>query len=507
MNLKKIINFLIVILFVLTLTVKADSGGPMFPMVDGEVKNDNVKCYEEWDMKGNYKTFKKGTVISVRYVDGKRYEYYEDNAADEIYSCYVSANDLVFGKKEYKLTIEDKLSEPYDLLVVNEEGTAMYTGPLTDYEKLDVVIPKGTTLKTHYKIGSYWYYVSYNNVNGYITSLDDEVVFRLTDYKPTPQFSIDDLNIYKKSQTNEEDGEKIGTLPAGTLVDDYWYTLEWRYMYLTYDGVTGFVPAFYTFGDDCTGSKLKPLSTVSVYEKILRGDERDIKKFKKVGTAEANREYYPTYCFNGQGETGYYIDSLKGWIYYRYDDNLDYIETDKDGTVYDSREYKTKHVLETIYIENYYFRFEKDSHEYYLEVAENVDKLDIHTVPEEDITVKITGNENLKNNSKIVISVQDDEGSKTYTINIVKRSSATVPVEEPIPAKEKDNGYIIWICLGAALLLVITTVIIIILVNKKKKNKSVEVREEIKREVPSSNVEQEREDTPKSEEDSNGLEN
>ena len=75
MNLKKIINALIVILFVLTLNVKADSGGPMFPEVDGEVKNDNVKCYEEWELKGKYKTFKKGDVITVRYLDGKRYEY------------------------------------------------------------------------------------------------------------------------------------------------------------------------------------------------------------------------------------------------------------------------------------------------------------------------------------------------------------------------------------------------------------------------------------------------
>ena len=66
MNLKKIINFLIVILFVLTLTVKADSGGPMFPEVDGEVKNDNAKCYELFDLKGELKTLTKGNVIKVR---------------------------------------------------------------------------------------------------------------------------------------------------------------------------------------------------------------------------------------------------------------------------------------------------------------------------------------------------------------------------------------------------------------------------------------------------------
>ena len=505
MNLKKIINFLIVILFVLTLTVKADSGGPMFPEVDGEVKNDNAKCYELFDLKGESKTLTKGNVIKVRYVDGKRYEYDYPLGADETFFCYISANDLTFGKSEYKLTVEDKLSDPYDLFVVKKDGIPMYKGPLTDYEKLDVIIPEGTIIKTHYKIGSYWFYVSYNNVSGYVTSMDDEIVFRLSDYKPQPAFAASDLDIYSTSKINGK-SEKIGTLPSRTIVSDYWYTNEWHYMYLTHEGVTGFVSAYNTFGDDCKGSKIKPLSTVPVYESVPENITKD--KYKKVGTADANKEYYPSYCLYGQGEHAYFVDSLNGWIYYYYDDNLDYVETDKDGVVYDSRDYKEKHLLEYINIEGYNFRFEKDAYEYNLEINENDNKLVITTAPSDGITVKVTGNENLKNNSKVVITVQDDEGSHTYTINIIKRSSTPEePAKVEPETKQKDNSYIIWICLGAALLLVITTIVIIILVNKKKKNNSVEVKKEINEEVPSSNVEQDREDTPKSEEDNNGLEN
>ena len=510
MNLKKIINALIVILFVLTLNVKADSGGPMFPEVDGEVKNDNVKCYEEWELKGKYKTFKKGDVITVRYVDGKRYEYYDDKPSDDIYTCYINAGDLIFGKREYKLSYEDKLSDPYDLLVVGEEGVPMYTGPLTDYEKLDVVIPKGTQLKTHYKIGSYWYYVNFNNVSGYISSLDDEVVFRYSDGTLIKQYTIDDLDMYDGSSLYDDGSgraksKKIGSVPALTEMNDYWYTYEGRFMYVTYNGTSGFIKSFYTTAEDCSGTKIKPLSNAPVYEKLLR--EEETKNYKKVGTASANKEYYSSYCFSGQGETGYYIPALNGWLYFEYDDKIDYIETDKSGNVFDSREYKQKNILERIEIEGYDFPFEKTRFEYTLEIAENVNSLNFIITPSDGIDVNINGNMNLKNNSKITITVKDDEASSTYTINIVKRSS-TPSTPEPTPEeKQRDNGYIIWICLGAALLLVITTIVIIILVNKKKKNKSVEVKEEINKEVPSSNVEQNREDTPKSEEDTNGLEN
>jgi len=506
---KKLINIFIVILFVLTLTVKADSGGPMFPEVDGEVKNDSIKCYEEWELKGKYKTFKKGDVITVRYVDGKRYEYYDDKPSDDIYTCYISANDLTFGKREYKLSYEDKLSDPYDLLVVAEEGVPMYTGPLTDYEKLDVVIPKGTQLKTHYRIGSYWYYVNFNNVSGYISSLDDEVVFRYPGEEMHPQYLIDDLPIYDGSSLYDDGSgrtksKEIGSVPALTEFKDYWYTYEGRFMYITYNGISGFIKSFYATAGDCSGTKVRVLSSAPVYEKLLR--EEEPKNYKKVGTAEANKDYYPSYCFSGQGETGYYISALKGWLYLEYSGKIDFIETDETGTVFDSREYKEKNILERIEIEGYDFPFEKNRYEYSLEIGENVNQLNIIATPSDEISVQVNGNANLKNNSKIVINVVDDDGSSTYTINIVKRSSTPAP--EPIKEdKQKDNSYIIWICLGIALLLVLTTIVIIILVNKKKKNKSVEVKEEINKEVPSSNIEQDREDTPKSEEDTNGLEN
>ena len=488
---KKIINVFIVILFVLTLTVKADSGGPMFPTVSAEVKNNNVKCYDSYDLKGEAPvTLNKGQVISVRYVDGKRYEYTEKEY------CYVDANDLIVGQRKYEMTAEDKLSEPKDLLIVDPNGAQMYSGPLTEYSKVDMVIPTGTIIKTHYQIGSLWYYVTYNEVSGYITSMKNAIVHKLSNEPSGKLYTVDDMDM------DGFDGKKVGTIPALTEITDYWSTDDTRQVYLTYNEVSGFIPGFYTLASDCTGTKVKVLSAAPVYKKIVRSENG---KMQKVTTATANKDYAVTYCFGGQGENGYYISSLNGWLYFQYDDKIDYIETDKDGNVYDSREYREKHILEKIEILEGNLYFEKNVYSYNLEVGENVDRLTISYIPDYDdeIKVDITGNANLKNNSKVTIKVKDDEGDHTYTINIIKRSSVTPVVPEK--DDEDSNKMIIWICLGACLLLVITTIVIIILVNKKKKNK-VGVTPVVKNEKPTINRVEEREDTPKEEADNNGSE-
>ena len=489
---KKLINVFIVMLFVLTLTVKADSGGPMFPTVSAEVKNNNVKCYDNYDLNGEtVVTLNKGQVVNVRYVDGKRYEYTEKEY------CYLNANDLIVGQRKYEMTTEDKLSEPKDLLIVDPNGAQMYSGPLAEYSKVDMVIPTGTTIKTHYQIGSMWYYVTYNEVSGYITSMKNAIVHKLSNESNTKVYPVDDMEI------EGFDGKKVGTIPALTEIKDYWSTDDTREMYITYNGVSGFIPNFYTVATDCVGTKVKLLNEAPVYKTIARGENG---KMQKISTASANKEYAVSYCFGGQGETGYYISALNGWLYFQYDDKIDYIETDKNGNVYDSREYREKHLLEKIEVDGYNLYFEKNVYSYNLEIDENTNKLSIVYLPSEDDNVKvdITGNDNLKNNSKITVKVRDDEGEHTYTINIIKKSSAVTPSVTP-DEDEDSNKTIIWICLGACLLLVITTIVIIILVNKKKKSK-VEVAPVVKNDEPAINRVEEREDTPKEEADNNGSE-
>lgn len=468
---KKLFNILILFGLLFAFSVKADSSGPMFPLVPAEVKNDNAKCYSSYDFTGKYVSLNKGQSIKVRYVSDEKYEY--DSEDEEVGYCFIKASDLSFGKTEYKLSREDKLYEPLDLMVVSDSGAQMYSGPLEEYSKLDVVIPKGTVLKTYYRVGTSWYYVNYNEIDGYVTGMKRDVVYSNPEeeYYKLKRYAIDDLDI------EDSNAKKIGTLPALTEISEIWETDAERKYYITYNDISGFVGSYSSFSEDCTGTKLKPLSKVSVYKTIEIGEQRNP---VKVGTAEANKTYDVKYCFVGQGESGYYISSLNGWIYFDYDDKTDYIETDKEGTVYDTREARKRHVLEKIEVEGYELYFQKNIYSYRLEVAENVDKLNIIVTPgDESIYVDIKNNENLKNNSQVSIYVSDDDGGNTYTITVLKRS-AVEPQKQVEPTKGDSNNTILWICLGAALLLVITTIVIIILVNKKRKNKNEELKEETK---------------------------
>lgn len=466
---KRIISLLIILTFVVTLNVKADGSGPSFPQISVEVKNDNTKCYEEYEFKGKSITLNKGKVIDVMYVDGDRYEYRDEDLG----YCYLKSTDLLFGQKEYKLDRNDKLNEPMDLMVVSDSGAQMYSGPLEEYKKLDIIIPKETVVKAYYQIGTNWYYITYNDVSGYVTSLHNDIVYKTFDsdtysYK---QYAINDLTILDASK------KEIGTMPVLTEIQNYWYAANREY-YITYQGVSGFV-SMYDFASDCSGTKIELLSKVPVY-KGLNIDEKA--KMTKIGTAEINKKYDVKYCYSDYGDNGYYIESLNGWIYLDYESNVDYIETSKEGNIYDTRETRKKHLLERIEVEGYSLYFQKDIKDYNIEIGNDIDKLNIIVTPSDDIEVKISGNENLKNRSKITINIHDDDGEYTYTITTLKRNTI-IPTNEP--SKESNSTEILLICLGACLLIVITTIVIIILVNKKRKNNVV------KDEIPSSNIEKE----------------
>ena len=103
------------------------------------------------------------------------------------------------------------------------------------------------------------------------------------------------------------------------------------------------------------------------------------------------------------------------------------------------------------------FNFNSDNHNYVIELPKKVDKLKLN-IELTDSTSKyeITGNENLKNNSKVVIKVEAQDGSSTtYTILIEK--------------KENNNLMVVLIALIAILVAIIIG-IIIIANNKKNKN-------------------------------------
>ena len=483
---KKLFNILILFGLLLAINVKADMGPPTLPSLKGEIINDGAKCYENNDYKKVVTTFNKGQVILVdNYGDG--YTYYNEEKEE---SCYIKASDLNFNKEKYELKREDRSESEVSLLVVNEDGVEMHKGPSDFYDKAGVKIPKGTQLKTRYTIGSYWYYVTYNDVEGYISSENNTIVSKYDDYDGGELYTTTEVTITSKGFrfANTEEEEKklanenkvLGTIPANTLIKDVWNTDYTRNFYLTYNGITGFIPgssSYDTLYARKTAGKIKPLNKMDVYEDITYDDNGKLTS-KKIGTVEANREYEVSYSTSDPESDLYYITSLKGWVLYQFDENHskdNYVYTDEKGEVYDSRERTEKHLLESIDIKNHPIEFKKNTYVYTVKLDKDETKLDFVIKPENEMEVEILNNDYLENGSQVTVKIEDDETAYNYIFNIVK------PVEEKKEeTKDKDSSStILLLCLGGALLMVITTVVIIILVNRsKKKNKKEEVVEE-----------------------------
>lgn len=83
-------------------------------------------------------------------------------------------------------------------------------------------------------------------------------------------------------------------------------------------------------------------------------------------------------------------------------------------------EAESKVILEKIDVEGYELGFSKDILEYTLKINSKDTSLNFIVTPVEDTSYTVLGNDNLRNNSTVIIRVTDDEGEKSYTINIVK---------------------------------------------------------------------------------------
>ncbi len=116
------------------------------------------------------------------------------------------------------------------------------------------------------------------------------------------------------------------------------------------------------------------------------------------------------------------------------------------------------------------FNFDENIHSYELLIDDIVNNLNINVVPNVDTSsVTISGNSNLKNKSKIIISVKSENGENEskYVINIKKR----------FDIKENKN-YIIGGIIG---IVVFILLIVIIVTNNRsnKKKKRIDIKDKI----------------------------
>ena len=469
---RKILNSLLLLSLLLVLNVKADMGPPAFPKLKGEVKNDNTKCYKDMDFKEVERVLAKGTVIEVENYGAGEYSYHYDLTNEEAY-CYIHLEDLNFFNQKYELSNEDKLEKEIDLMVIESKGVEMYKGPSTYFEKLNKVIPKGTKLKTQYRMGDFWYYVTYDGVSGYISSEKTAIVNN--EVQGQKYFTVYAINIQKigSERQNDENNEKInviGEIPANTLIEVNWSTDYDRYYYVDYNGTTGLIGKMDGFAEGCSGGKIVAKRDLDVYDNL--GSKR-----AKIGTVSKGKEYAVSYCYDFYDEEGYYITELKGWIYNRVSESnyLPHVDFVKYTNSKGEDPYEGSVVLEKLEIKGHDIGFAKNKTEYTVELSEEETKLEFVVTPDE-VDVEVLNNEDLKNNSVVTLKVKDEDGTHTYTFKIVKAEKPgdvqpPTPKPEPTPDDKKGltNEELIMICVGAGILIAVTILVVIKLVNKKKK--------------------------------------
>ena len=87
-----------------------------------------------------------------------------------------------------------------------------------------------------------------------------------------------------------------------------------------------------------------------------------------------------------------------------------------------------KHLLENITIKGYNFPFNKETKTYDLDITKETNELEITVSPKDNVDVVVVGNRDLKDNSTVTIQVTDDDGEKTYTMNMHKESDRIINI-------------------------------------------------------------------------------
>ena len=116
------------------------------------------------------------------------------------------------------------------------------------------------------------------------------------------------------------------------------------------------------------------------------------------------------------------------------DNNITIVVTTKDGKTYTYMLIVTRKTtsdyLSDLSVKGNDIEFIKTKQEYTVKVDKKTNKLDLSAIAEdENATVNIKGNKNIKNGSKVTIEVKSTDGSvRVYTLNVQKTGSVDVGI-------------------------------------------------------------------------------
>lgn len=248
----KKIKYLLVLLLMLPIFVKADGGGPVSLSFDAVVTNPDGAALYEWEdddvLAKTSKVLKFQKRIKISYeeeINNKSYGIYSecreewddewDEYNDVCDDYYVDMNNLSVDKEEFTLKDLNKFIIDYEggdnsidsdvlRIYIDHENVKLKKGPSSLYKDYDYEVEVGSIYKVEAEVSG-WYYISNGNKKGWISS--DENWF--CDYG-RKVWVLDDAQVFSKIGTKIPDVK----VPGNTKFDNAFIYEE----YLGYDDET-----------------------------------------------------------------------------------------------------------------------------------------------------------------------------------------------------------------------------------------------------------------------------
>lgn len=416
---KRVVKILLLLVFIMPYSVKADMGAPIIApykvvpkSVDGAPYYDS-DCSDDECVKIKVGVIPYDTEVEVLwdYYDYEDKKTYGDiDIGDNTYIIDIS--DFMEITTEYKPNYDsyDTKSSTEGYVIAND-GLVMRKGPSVAYEKVGVTIPKGEKIKItikHGEEGTVWVYTSYNGKKGWVKYVDGGLGFLNTER---------DIQYYKEIPVYEyvDKKTKVGTIKPYEVIEKVYFVDAWTQMYyVEHDGVKGYIEYDYEINEvDHDYYKDVYFKKGSSIRKEPKDGTKIVKKLEKdtlieiIGSTTVERQ-------TGENEIDvliwYYVEhaGVKGWI------------------------------LETSMTKETQDRLFGDYEDEYLE--------------DEDIE---EGEEEPK------------EQPTTTAKKVTKKNKKSTNPKE-----------IVILCVGAAIIVAVTAIVTIILVNKKNKTKESNEKQE-----------------------------
>lgn len=313
---KKIISLILTIILALPIFVKADMGAPEIkPYEAYVVKADGADYYDSYceNSECGYKKVGKleyDTKIKVYYeqeIDGLLYAQFDNG--------YILISDIIPVVDKFEFSEEDeyiyKLENYTEVTVLKEEGIEMHKGPANGYSIIGSIIPKNTKLKYIYEASDCWLYVEYNGIKGWISILEGSVGW----HQEEKILISKDLEIKLNDKI-------LGKIPANTSLNNYYSIDAWSWgYYVTYDGVSGYIPSSDASISNGTYSIISENSK-TLYESANLNSKVLVEKIPantKLIYSNALGHHWTEWIY-----TTY--DGKTGWVYYDYDESEETIE-------------------------------------------------------------------------------------------------------------------------------------------------------------------------------------